>query len=229
MDFALAAMESDRSCIAVTGNDGKIIKNTLIGCDSEGIDYTGDSAEILHNRIDQVPDDDEAIRAFGNNLNIGYNEITLISQNGINYLGNNSRIHDNDVIMTGADSNEPGIQIQGNDNRIDHNYAKKNTFSGIQNSSGDRNIYEYNTSKLNGTSGIRIQSGDSNIIRFNKALDNQGEGINNGSAATNTTIIDNLAEGNRTDICNSGSLSTFSGNTFNTGGSTTACVVDPLK
>ena len=51
------------------------------------------------------------------------------------------------------------------------------------------------------------------------------EGIAN-SGGTNTDIEDNKIRKSRTDICNDGTVGTFEGNAFDTGGIATACVVD---
>ena len=64
------------------------------------------------------------------------------------------------------------------------------------------------------------------MLEENRALANQGEGINNDDTATNTVAIDNLAQGNRTDVCNDGTFLTFIGNLFTTGGVTTPCAVE---
>ena len=76
-----------------------------------------------------------------------------------------------------------------------------------------------------GHSAIYIVNGDSTRIRNNTISGANGEGIANGAGATNTNVINNTSENNRTDLCNDGTVGTVSGNTFATGGIATACVV----
>lgn len=100
------------------------------------------------------------------------------------------------------------------------------TFNSIRQEGGDNNTFRGNTITGSGRAGIRVDSGDSTVVSDNKIIDGQGEGIAV-TGGTNTQIIDNTVTGNRTDICDdSGSIATFTGNTFDTGGTTTPCIVN---
>ncbi len=218
---------NDDDGIEWDGNNAEITYNKINGCEDAGINYAGENANISHNNITDINDDDAGIFAEGNNLKITNNYISNTSNEGIDCIGDSNTISKNTVKLAGNDSDsEPGIEIEGNDNIITYNITRLNSFAGIVNESGSDNEYIGNISKNNGTSGIRIEDGDGNIVDKNRTLHNHGEGINNDVTAINTVVTNNTSLGNRTDVCNAGTIATFTGNNFVTGGDATPCVVE---
>lgn len=221
-------LSEDNQCIRVDGNQALIAWNELKACGEDGISYNGTEARILNNTIVLAPDDEDGIDAAGNDIEIAYNFIKDPWEAGIEFNGSNSKIHHNEI-HGGGDNNDAGIDVEsGNDNLIAHNQVSGSSRTGIRNEEGSRNKYVHNRSFGNGQSGIRIQKGDANVVAHNEAFDNHGEGINNGNTATNTVIKDNRSFGNRTDVCNDGTIAEFDDNAFRTGGTATACVVEQL-
>lgn len=190
---------------------------------------------IADNRINGVADDAQGIETYGDNLVIEFNYIWSLADQGIDYNGSNGIIRGNTVGRSGSESGDgarPGIDIEGDNNLIENNWVNLNSYVGIRNFAGNDNTYRRNRVENNGRSGIYIRAGDNTIVENNTVIRNHGEGINNGGDSsvpvtpTNTTIDNNTVTNNRTDICNDGTVASFVGNTFGTGGIATACVVD---
>ena len=111
-----------------------------------------------------------------------------------------------------------------------NNDVSRGGAAGIQNGGegnpANRNVYSGNIVSLNASSGILLLSGTNNEVSNNQLLDNEGEGLNNLAGVLNTRIDGNTITGNYRDVCNCGHISSFEGNTLNTGGIDAACVVE---
>jgi len=244
-------------CLDTTGASARIENNVLLGTD-DGIDHNGDNPTILNNTVNgsaddninvtcSTPcsggtisgnrligntDDDELMSiSFANNFVIENNFLTLASEHALEFSGQNSVIRGNTITRSGTESRaaESCVLITGNGgNLIENNQIRWCTYQGIRQQTGDGNSYRNNIIENAGTAGILVENGANTSIDGNTITGVHGEGIANGSLATGTTIINNTLVGNRTDICNNGGIGTISGNTFDTGGAGTSCVVDNL-
>lgn len=231
----------DGSAIDYNGDNPTITDNFITGIADDGINVdclesnpacTGGT--ISKNEIEASTDDDEGIQiANANNFLIENNNIFYSTEHGISFNGQNSAILGNTIVRAGTESTgESAIRIgsegtySGGNNLIENNTLFYSTFNSIRQEGGDNNTFRGNTITGSGRAGIRVDSGDSTVVSDNKIIDGQGEGIAV-TGGTNTQIIDNTVTGNRTDICDdSGSIATFTGNTFDTGGTTTPCIVN---
>lgn len=237
------------ACIDVDGDNGRVEKNTLDGGD-DGIDYDGDQPFISGNKIEGMADDsinlncinctggtisknkvigstddDEGISVVnGNNLLIEKNTLIHIAEHGIEYNGDNGFIRNNKVARTGTEStSESCIDIDGNGNTIEKNTLRFCSFAAIRHNTGDNNIFTGNKITGPGQAGILVRNGEGNQLIKNTITSSGGEGIAN-TGGVNTDIENNKVKKSRTDICNNLTIDSFTGNNFDTGGDSTACV-----
>ena len=113
------------------------------------IAYRGSNTTIRHNLMINALDDTGALEVNSGtprstNVTMVKNTIKDISDDGLDFDGDNSLIQHNWVVRTGNDSSESGIKINGSDNQILDNTAKLNANSGIKNDNGDSNLYRGN-------------------------------------------------------------------------------------
>ncbi len=213
--------------LTITGN---VIEN--LADDGIGVfcsNCTGGT--ISNNRITGGgANDNEGIWVSGAiNFLIENNQISLASQAGIELGGSNSTIRNNTITRAGTEAtSEACIELNESNglsgNLIEGNWLRLCTFDGIRQVTG-ANTYRNNVIENSGRNGIKIENGDGTVVDANTLTGSGGQGIANLTGATNTEITNNTVSGNRTDICNEGTVATFTGNTFATGGTATACVV----
>ena len=122
------------------------------------------------------------------------------------------------------------LEVLGSRNQVRNNTVRRSGGIGIVVGGGsfatDNNVIGNNTVEDSSTSGIVIVSGGRTRAQNNTLTGSDGEGFGNLAAAQLTSFIGNMLSGNRMDLCNCGSLLDLSGNTFATGGSSQACVVE---
>ena len=130
-----------------------------------------------------------------------------------------------------ADFGYGGFYIHGDGQYVNLNQALNNGAYGFY-LDGDMTVIG-NTANNNFGTGIHLEDTayDSMTVSGNTAKNNQGEGIVNDiiTEVATVNVTNNVATGNRLDICrSSGSAiwTTFTGNTFVTGGKTTDCDFD---
>ena len=182
---------------------------------------------IARNRVVSSNDDNELIRVFeGNQFIIEDNLMALATEIGLEFYGDNSIIRRNVVYRSGSESSsEACFVLGGSGNLVEDNQARLCSFGGFRLASGSDNIYRNNLVVQSGLSGIRIcTSCDDTILDGNQVLNAHGDGISN--RGNRTVIVNNILSGNRTDLCNNGSIAELTDNSFETGGSTTACVTE---
>ncbi|ETR71288.1 MAG: hypothetical protein OMM_02596 [Candidatus Magnetoglobus multicellularis str. Araruama] len=243
---------NEDEAIDLKGDNG-VIENNLILGGEDGIEYDGNNPTITGNVIEDMDDDSlnvdcktsctggliENNRIIGStdgeqgleisngkNMIIRNNHFSLVSDKALYVKGSNCKIQNNTLIRNGGDNEASAMSIQGDNNEIENNVVKYNAASGIE-TQGDGNSYTNNTVFGNGQAGIMISFSDTSdtVFNGNTIKNNHGEGIANGGV--NTIITDNTITGNRTDVCSDdGSISSFTGNTFTTGGTDTGCVVN---
>ena len=177
-------------------------KNDVRFSGDSGVLVEGDGAQVTSNDIEAA--EDSGIRVTGDQALIAKNDIKHVGNDGIRYTASSigqSVIRDNEVEL----ATEDAIRVVGSFNEICDNELEKNF--------GD---------------GIDIQEGDSNRVLDNECERNAHEGIDN--SGTNTRIDDNECEKNASpkgpDIAGTGNLgvgtvASFKGNDFKTGGKNT--------
>jgi parallel beta-helix repeat protein len=219
-----------------SGNGNATIRNNTVKYTmGEGLAVNGrelTSGVIEKNHISFALYDAEGMVIKADNMTIQSNVIEYSSQDGLLCTGDYNTISGNTVRFCGSESreHEPGISIDGSYNTIEKNTVSKNSFDGIRNFGGDNNTYSENIVSQNGMSGICITNSggnqsENNSIVTNIIESNHGEGINISAGAVGTIISNNTLSRNKTDICNEGTGSTFSGNIYDTGGPDCDCVV----
>ncbi len=239
-------MRSTAKGPSVSGDQPDIQKNQVFGTEDDniGVDCGSDPENpdpstctgglIAGNLLRGNNDDDQGIRASGNNLVIRKNRIELISEEGIEFEGDDARIEGNKILRVGTEntSESAGIMVvAGSDgNEVVGNKVKLVNLAGIQigkpgQTPCNDNLVRNNKIDQGGRSGVWIVAGDGNVVEKNVIKGNQGEGIANAAEATNTVIQGNKLSRNRNDVCNDGNIATFAGNKLKTGGESTACLV----
>ena len=178
------------------------------------------------NKVVGGSDDDYGIYMYGGaGWIIEQNEIYFSSENGIylSYADNNT-IRGNTIVRSGTESSsESSIYIYESDNTmVVDNEIYYSTYDGIRVESSSGNTFRDNFVRGSGHAGIKIYDGSGHVVDSNKIEDGHAEGIVN--VGSNTVITDNDLKDNRLDICNEGTIATFNGNDFDTGGSTTTCI-----
>jgi hypothetical protein len=195
------SVTTDDECIDVTGGEGVIAYNVGIACDG-GLELDeGSYTKIIGNFFIAIPDDDDGLDVktsidndsndMGNRfIDIKYNILSDISDDGIDFYGANSTIEGNLIQQTSNDSSEAGIRVRGSNNIVENNLVRNNSNSGIRieaNDSDDGDVFVT----------------DGNLIKGNHIYNNHSAGIlidnidinNNGSdedVLTNTTIDENI-------------------------------------
>ncbi|MCC5864771.1 MAG: right-handed parallel beta-helix repeat-containing protein [Wenzhouxiangella sp.] len=187
---------------------------------------------ISGNRVISNVDDDELIFVSGDgagavNFIIEDNFLALASEHAIQFTGQNSFIRRNTIHRSGTESiSEACIRIAGaGANVIEDNTINLCTFNAILQWEGINNTYRNNTITGSGRAGIVIREDSQNtLIENNQIAGSHGEGIAN--FGSNTSVVNNVLSGNRIDICNQGTIGSFSGNSYATGGTTTDCEIE---
>lgn len=211
----------------VTGNTAK----NVIDDDGYDIDCPDGpclGGTISNNYAAYATDDDEGFDLDVDNMIISGNVAEHNAEEGFNIDGDNNQISNNTARYNGTEGFEEGFEVDGDNNLITDNLAEFNCGRGFY--VGGDNTVTGNTALDNYRTGIKLgyTNGGTLTVNSNIANDNHGEGIANDANGTTGTVVitNNTALGNRTDICNTGTITTFTGNTFVTGGDTTACDLD---
>jgi len=141
--------------------------------------------------------------------------------------GDDNTINNNTARHNGSEW-EGGFYIDGYGNTLTGNLAEMNPGYGF--TIWGPNSLTGNTATANYRTGIYLPGAYGGILLLNTnvASSNHGEGIANGAGLGGGTIniINNIALGNRTDICNNGVIAAFTGNTYGTGGNATPCCLE---
>lgn len=188
---------------------------------------------VKGNRVISNVDDDELIIVSGDGISgavsfvIEDNFLVLASERGLQFYGQNSIIRRNTIHRSGTESlSEACLYVSGpGANLIEDNVLNLCSFNGILQDEGINNTYRNNVVTGSGRAGILIRTYSENtVLEGNQVSGSHGEGIAN--HGTNTSLVDNVLSRNRIDICNEGTIGSFSGNQFDTGGTETDCEVE---
>ena len=118
-------------------------------------------------------------------------------------------IADNSSRFDGAEGNEAGFEIDGDDNRIEGNRTFATGDDGLIVFGGNRIIG--NIARRSNIDGIGVDAGSTDtLLRSNQALGNFGDGIENDG--DDTDLVKNRASGNRVDCVNDGTVDLKQGN-----------------
>jgi parallel beta-helix repeat protein len=213
----------------------------------QGIYANGFKTTVTGNLVRNIFDDDcyyistngGAIsnnRAEGATYGYGFDLLvytTTISNNtaefntydGFYISGDENTISKNTARHNGDGNGYGGLDVSGDNNLLSGNLAEMNTGYGFW--IYGNNTLTGNTAHTNYRTGIYLASTSGGIllVNANVATNNHGEGIANFATGT-CNITNNIALGNRTDICDEGPADLFQGNTFNTGGWNVPCCLE---
>lgn len=205
--------------IDVNGDRPTVTDNDIDGTAGDGIDIfcpddptaacTG--GKVARNIIRRTQDTCEGIEV--DVFDIPPSSFFLVEENktlggadmGIEINGDRVKILNNLVADNGDDSDDDGIDVEGDWNIIAGNTATNNFDDGID-VEGDNNLIKHNRANDNGEDGIDINDSDSdgNKVIANTAWDNSDEGIDVSEDVTDTLVKLNKAGGNRVDFCDDG-------------------------
>jgi len=186
---------------------------------------------------------------MGGSFGPGYNlEVweTTVSNNvaqfnpamGFYIYGENNTINNNTARHNGNEW-DGGFYVDGYGNTLTGNLAEENPGYGF--TIWGPNALSGNTAHGKYRTGIYLAGayGGTLLLNANVVTNNHGEGIANGAGGLaaapangvgngveTVNIINNIALGNRTDICNNGVIAAFTGNTYGTGGNATPCCLE---
>jgi hypothetical protein len=232
-------IESADDAIELDGDNPTVTRNEVRGSDDDNVNVdcgadpddvdpaTCTGGLIADNEIVGNSDDDQGIDAEGDHLVVRDNRADGTAQAGIRYSGDNGTVTGNQIRRAGKPF-FAAMEIRGDDNQVLGNKIILPASAAIE-TFGDRNTFRKNVIAQGGTSGFFQRDGTANVIVDNKIKGCHGEGINNALGATDTVIEDNTTTGNRTDVCNDGTIASFTGNTLDTGGVATPCLVEKIE
>ena len=236
----------DDKCLDARGENVEVVHNLLIGGEV-GIDVRGNNPTVSHNIVEQM--NDEGIRVScvedctggtisNNRVIAGMDGDLLLARNRVN----NFVIEDNYLALTAAN----GLRISG-----DNSTVRRNT---IHNAAicmrigGDDNLIEENEINLCNEFGIDVQlaerieiidnilndTGEAGIKVRDNSIDHTIEGnqVSNGHGegiviqAEGTEVNNNVVSNHRVDLCADVTVASSSGNSFDTGGFDTPCLIN---
>lgn len=208
----------DDSGIEVTGAQAKIIGNTVLDPDGDAIDVAGNEFEIRGNTVRSGQDTSGIRVASGLNGVVTNNTCIDCHESGIEIVFGASlnEISKNKVLRCGAEG-DPGILISGAFCNVFGNVVSESVSAGIH-VGGNFNIVDDNKISNTFSDGIFVQGSgtklDGNVVKGCNA-----EGIQNTGSMTEAT--NNVFKGNRIDVASTAVFTTFTGNVFTTGGTST--------
>jgi parallel beta-helix repeat protein len=207
----------------VTGNTAEDLDMSLEG--TYGFAVFGSGGSVAGNRASYA---NYGFYMELNGATISGNTAERNSYAGFEISGEDNTIQNNTARYNGSAFDTSGFDLYvGGSTPISGNLAEYNAGRGFDVYSYGTSTLTSNTARNNFRTGFLLSSGDGGTISSfgtNTALNNAGEGIANmGSLGA---MSGNTATGNRTDICNDGTITTFGVNTFVTGGPTTPCELE---
>jgi parallel beta-helix repeat protein len=240
-------------CIKSDGADVVITRNSVSNCNYDGISHTGPNATITSNRLTNFGGEGLEVDAdggggiiSGNRIENAFDDDVILyvrDADGLLIENNDFRLSDEAIELASSFTNgtfrgnrisrmgaegagEFCVQISATNNTFENNQLELCTMGGFWVADGaNDNTFRGNTIGESGLAGIRVNSASGTVVDGNSISTIHGEGVAN-VAGTSMVITDNTITGNRTDVCNNGTVATFSGNTFDTGGTSTPCVVN---
>lgn len=208
----------DDSGITVAGAQAKILSNTVLDPDGEAIDVAGNEFEIRGNTV-RSGQDTAGIRVVsGVNGVVTNNTCIDCHESGIEIVdgANSNEISKNKVLRCGAEG-DPGILVSGSFCTVANNVVTESVSAGIR-VGGNSTVVENN--KISNTFGDGIFVGGSGTtLTANVVKGCIGEGLEN--TGSNTGATNNVFKGNRIDVASTTAFTTFTGNAFTTGGTST--------
>ncbi len=226
--------------IYVSGNSSAVEDNDLRDIFNYGINIDGDDNAVRDNRIRRVSNDaihydgllpnitdNLCSEVFGSSEGISIDGTAvingLVKRNTVNACGSHGiaitsdcsffTIQKNTVESCGG-QNRDGLHLEGNGHTVSNNEVRGCSGDGFY-LAGSSLLVTGNTAMDNGRDGLDVQAGNGCALTNNTAKDNAAEGIENNG--TNTTINSNTAKHNRIGFANSGTSSSFTGNSSSDG------------
>lgn len=231
----------DGAGIEVDGNAAFVSRNRVSGCDDYGIDVSGNDARVEANVVTAT--DESGIYVFGDNPRIIGNSVSNIAgeDSGIDVDGTNpggliERNVVSDTTEDGIEVSNPGITVRrnvvqrvGGEDDAGYEFTGAGTIA-EDNRAIDCDDYGFEvradnvvlrrcTATNSARTGIYVGT-NANVTVESCASTGAGiAGIEN--YGTSTILRGSKFSGQRRDVTNNGTYSTFTGNTFRTGGQTT--------
>lgn len=236
--------------ILVFGANALVSKNKIKHSDDGGLDVVGSRPVVLGNKVEATADESFRIDCVGDCIGaqVVKNSCKGSAEDecfdiyadapGLLVEGNKASDSEDDCFDIDGDtitvrgnsgarcgSNGPGFDISGSGHTVEGNKVKSSFADGFQ-IDGSGHSLTGNKSEGNGSDGFDVGINDTATgvtLSDNTAKNNLGEGFNVSFGATDTTLTDNSASGNRTDFCDEGTNTVTSGNSFGLPG---PCEVD---
>lgn len=237
----------DDQGIQVTGNGARVLKNKTVGTEGiadvdgddcvvegnfgaymsdDGLNITGDNVTIRKNKVLFNADDSDGIvvtSATGTGGGVIEDNVVVdIIEDGFELSVSNVTIRRNSATRCGSEGDD-GFTITGATNTIEDNKASDIDDDGFK-ITGDGNTLSRNTATRCMRDGFDVVSGDGNTIDACSATLCEAEGLDN--SGTNTVVTNSKFTKCRIDVANDGTFTTFTGNTFSSGGDATAPEID---
>ncbi len=209
--------------LTATDNRGRRLNDDIVFFGAAP-DCAGDSV-ISGNRIDTVTNDTAftvncGSQLPGSTITLENNLVKQAMNGGFNIDADNVTLRGNSVVRSGADGGNACYDLKGNNILAEDNTGADCSGGGFL-VNGDSVELRANTVENTGRDGFAVASGTDALLEGNRSTGNLRFGFSIGNEATNTTLTQNVAQSNREDICDAGTGTTQSSNTF-------ATSLDPL-
>jgi len=195
--LAMSMSDHGSDCIQILGNRGRVLKSSLIGCDSYGVEIDGNGGRVVDNAIRQTDSgcvdlDGDRMAVLNNSLhNCEDDEPIALSGNEATVRGNDGRNADY------------GYEITGDDNVIENNIGRNFEDDANFDVEGDRNQVVGNRAIHSGGNVCFEVDGIANKVRGNRAKfcgDGGYEIDGENMKVVNNRVVDNGSGGDGFDI-----------------------------
>ncbi len=214
----------DSAAFVVDGADAIVEDNVIIDC-ANGMIIRGDGFIVRRNRIRRLFDFTAIIVDDSMSGAVEDNEITEFRGPGIDIRpGVTGTTVNRNVLRGELDPGSAAIVIGGANIQLDGNQIADCAGDGIS-VTGNSNLLLNTSIEDCVRDGIDVESGAiANTVGSNSVRRCRAEGLDHSGSAS--FINDNTFENCRIDVANDGSILSFAGNTFSTGGQNTDPEID---
>lgn len=209
--------------IAVFGGAAVVTKNVVAMVSGVGIRVDGSAFEITKNKVAGAVSG--GLFVSGGPLGtVAKNTVMDCENSALTGAGVGSLLVDSNKALRCGDPNGSGVLFLVGDGMTIRKNTCADSFASAFVIKGDGNHLLQNRASDGSRDGFLIQVGSDNVIEKCTALGNRGEGFQNDDLdggvgpATGSSLIGCVAKGNRLDVAVATPFTTFTGNTFATGG-----------
>jgi hypothetical protein len=214
----------DGGALTATDNRGLRLNDEIVFFkgsidDEDDGECSGDSV-ISDNRIDIVTNDTAFTvscdtQLLGTTITLENNLVKRAINGGFNIDADDVTLRGNRVIRSGADVDDPCYDLTGNNILAENNFGADCAGGGFL-VDGDLAVLRANTAANTGTDGFAVARGTDVLLEGNRSTGNLRFGFSIGIDTANTTLMQNVAQSNREDLCDAGTGTTQSSNSFAT-------------